>query len=307
VSTVRREWLEKDYYGVLGVDRAATTGDIKKAYRKLAQRYHPDNNPDDTAAETRFREVTEAYDVLADPKARAEYDQARDAFSRGAWAGGPGGRTQYVRVDDVGDLGDLLGGLGGFGGLGDLFGRGRAGSGPRKGADVETDLSLSFHEGVAGATKTVQAGGRSVQVKVPPGIENGARIRLRGKGGPGEDGGPAGDLYVRVHVAPHPIFRRAGKNLEVEVPITFTEAALGARIAVPTLDGKVTLKIPPGTPPGKTFRVTGKGVATPKGTGDLLVTVTVEVPETLSAEQRELLTRLADLDEQSNPRKHLGV
>jgi molecular chaperone DnaJ len=304
VITVRREWLEKDYYEVLGVERTAADRDIKRAYRKLAQQYHPDNNPDSGDAETRFREVTEAYDVLSDPKVRAEYDQARDAFAHGAWAGGPGGRTQYVQVDD---LGDILGGFGGFGGLGDLFGQSARARGPRKGQDIETEIGLSFHEAVAGVTKTITVGGRSVSVKIPAGIDDGARIRLRGKGGAGADGGPAGDLYVKVSVGSHPIFHRSGRHLEVEAPITFTEAALGARISVPTLDGKVTLKVPPGTQSGKTFRVTGKGVETPKGTGDLLVTVTVVVPESLTDEQRDLLGRLAETDDGSNPRTHLGV
>jgi molecular chaperone DnaJ len=304
VITVRREWLEKDYYEVLGVERTAAERDIKRAYRKLAQQYHPDNNPDSDDAEIRFREVTEAYDVLSDPKERAEYDQARDAFARGAWAGGPGGRTQYVQVDD---LGDILGGFGGFGGLGDLFGQATRARGPRKGQDMESEIGLSFHEAIAGVTKSITVGGRTVSVKIPPGIDDGARIRLRGKGGPGADGGPSGDLYVRVKVGSHPIFRRSGRNLEVEAPITFVEAALGAQISVPTLEGKVTLKIPAGTPSGKTFRVRGKGVETSKGAGDLLVTVTVVVPDTVTDEQRELLTRLAETEGGSNPRTHLGV
>lgn len=305
--TVRREWLEKDYYAVLGVDHSAADREIKRAYRKLAQQYHPDNNPDDAAAESRFRDVTEAYDTLSDPKVRAEYDQARDAFARGVYTGGPGGRTQYVHVDDMGDLGDLFGGVGGFGGLGDIFGRASRSRGPSKGGDVEAEASLSFHEAISGVTRSITVDGRTVAVKVPPGIDDGARVRLRGKGGPGADGGPAGDLYVRVRVGSHPVFDRSGRNLAVEVPISFTEAALGARITVPTLDGKVTLKVPPGTPSGKTFRVTGKGVETPKGTGDLLVTVTVVVPDDLTDEQRSLLESLAATEKESNPRDHLGV
>jgi molecular chaperone DnaJ len=311
--TVRREWLEKDYYEVLGVDRAAGERDIKKAYRRLAQQYHPDNNPDDASSESRFRDITEAYDVLSDPKARAEYDQARDAFARGAWAGGPGGSTQYVRVDDIGDLGDLgdlFGGVGGFGGLGDIFGRGRSTRGPQRGGDIEGEVSLTFHEAVSGATRSLEISGpdgpRTVQVKIPPGVDDGERIRVRGKGQPGSNGGPRGDLLVRVRAGTHPVFRRSGKNLEIEVPITFAEATLGANITVPTLHGTVTLKVPPGTPSGKTFRVRNKGVTTPKATGDLLVTVTVAVPDTLSDEQREAVLRLAGLDD-SDPRKHLGV
>lgn len=302
---IRREWLEKDFYQVLGVDRSASGKDIKKAYRKLAQQYHPDNNPGDEAAETRFKEVTEAYDVLSDPKVREEYDQARDAFSRGAWAGSPGGGAQYVRFEDLGDLGSMFGGFG----LGDLFGQ-RVRRGPQKGADLEGEMTLGFDEAIRGTTRTLTVSGpegpREVQVKIPAGVEDGQRIRVKGKGRPGADGGPRGDLYVRVHVADHPLFSRNGRNLEVEVPLTYAEAALGANITVPTLDGKVTLKIPAGTSSGKTFRVSGKGVKTPKGTGDLLVKVEVAVPESLTDEQRAAIERLRDLDPE-DPRQHLGV
>ena len=301
---IRREWLEKDFYQVLGVDRSASGKDIKKAYRKLAQQYHPDTNPGDEAAETRFKEITEAYDVLSDPKVRQEYDQARDAFARGAWAGSPGGGAQYVRFEDLGDLGSMFGGFG----FGDLFGRGRRG--PAKGADLEGEMTLGFHDAITGTTRTLTVQGpegpRDVQVRIPPGVEDGQRIRVRAKGRPGTDGGPRGDLYVRVNVAPHPLFKRSGRNLEVTVPVTYSEAALGANITVPTLDGKVTLKIPPGTPSGKTFRVSGKGVTSGKGTGDLLVIVEVAVPETLTDEQRSAIERLRDL-ESEDPRQHLGV
>jgi molecular chaperone DnaJ len=305
--TIRREWLEKDFYGVLGVDRTAPQKDIKKAYRKLAQAYHPDTNPD-PAAEARFKEVTEAYDVLSDPKVREEYDQAREAFARGGWAGSPGGGAQYVRFEDLGDMGDLGSIFGGFG-LDDLL-RGGARRGPQKGADLEGDISLTFHEAISGTTRTLTVQGpegpRDVPVKIPAGVEDGQRIRVKGKGRPGAQGGPRGDLYVRVHVGDHPIFARKGRNLEVEVPVSYAEAALGANVTVPTLDGKVTLKIPPGTPSGKTFRVSGKGVATPKGAGDLLVTVEVAVPEALTDEERSLIERLRDL-QSDDPRQHLGV
>ena len=302
---IRREWLEKDFYQVLGVDRSASGKDIKKAYRKLAQQYHPDNNPGDDAAETRFKEVTEAYDVLSDPKVREEYDQARDAFSRGAWAGSPGGGAQYVRFEDLDDLGSMFGGFG----LGDLI-RGAGRRGPQKGADLEGEMTLGFAEAIAGATRTLTVQGpegpRDVQVKIPAGVEDGQRIRVKGKGRPGSEGGPRGDLYVRVHVAKHPLFTRKGRNLEVAVPITYAEAALGANITVPTLDGKVTLKIPAGTQSGQAFRVSGKGVGTAKGTGDILVKVEVMVPASLTDEERSLIERLGDL-QSDDPRQHLGV
>lgn len=307
--SIRREWLERDYYAVLGVDRTASAKDIKKAYRALAQKHHPDNNPGDAAAEAKFKDLTEAYAVLGDEAQRREYDQARDAFARGAYAGGPGGGTQYVRIEDMGDLGDLFGSGGMFSGLGDLFGGGRRSRAPRAGGDLETEVSLSFHEAVEGVTRTITidgAGGRrQVQVKFPPGVNDGARIRLRGKGGPGSDGGPPGDLFVRVHAASHPIFSRSGRNLKVKVPVTVAEAALGANITVPTLDGTVTVKVPAGTQTGTVLRARGKGVATPEGAGDLLVTIEVRIPEHADGEQRELLERLRALDE--NPRAHLGV
>lgn len=304
---VRRDWLEKDFYAVLGVDRAASGKDLKKVYRKLAQQYHPDNNPGDQAAEARFKEVTEAYDVLSDPKLREEYDQARDAFSRGAWAGSPQGGAQYVRFEDMEGMGDF-GSFFGGGGLGDLFRS--AGRGPQKGTDLEGQVSLTFHEAISGSTRTLTVpgpdGSREVQVRIPPGVDDGQLIRVKGKGGRGTAGGPAGDILVRVRAGDHPLFKRDGLNLELAVPVTYAEAALGAKITVPTLDGKVTLKVPPGTQSGKTFRVSGKGVAGPKRTGDLLVTVEVAVPENLTDDERALIERLRDL-QSDDPRPHLGV
>lgn len=302
--TVRREWLEKDYYATLGVDRSASAKDIKRAYRKLAQQYHPDTSSGDTDSETRFKEVNEAYSVLSEDKTRAEYDQARDAFASGAYAGGPAGSTQYVTIDD---LGDLFGG-GAFGGLGDLFGRGARRAQARKGADVQAEVSLSFHEAISGTTKTLAAeGGRPIQVKIPMGINDGAKIRVKGKGAPGANGGPPGDLFVRVHTGSHPVFGRSGKDLKIEIPITFTEAALGADITVPTLDGTVTLRVPPGTESGKRFKVSGRGVETSQATGDLIVTVRVTVPTELDDDQRTLLEKLRAADHGPNPRDHLGV
>jgi molecular chaperone DnaJ len=317
---VQREWLDKDYYQILGVDKAASPKEITTAYRRLAKKHHPDNNPGDPSAEARFKEVSEANSVLSDPEQRRQYDEAREMLSRGTFVGGPGGGAQYVRIDDLGDLSDLFGG-GLFGGLGDLFGagaeRGRAGTrpggrrGPRRGGDIEAEASLSFHEAVQGTTRTLVVEGpdghRQVVVKIPAGVSDGSRIRLRGQGQAGNQGGPAGDLYVRIHAADHPLFSRSGRNLGVTVPLAFTEAALGADVAVPTLDGKVTLRVPPGTSSGRTFRVKGKGVATAQGTGDLLVTVEVTVPEHLSDQARALLERLRDEEAGHNPRAHLGV
>lgn len=317
---MRREWLEKDYYQVLGVDRGASPKEISAAYRRLAKKHHPDNNPGDAAAEARFKDISEANTVLSDPEQRKQYDEAREMLSRGTFVGGPGGGAQYVRIDDLGDLADMFGG-GLFGGLGDLFGaggertrggaRGAGRRAPRRGGDIEAEMSLSFHEAVQGTTRTLTVEGpegrRQVAVKIPAGVDDGGRIRLRGQGQPGIQGGPPGDLYVRIHAAAHPLFARSGRDLKVQVPVAYTEAALGADIAVPTLDGKVTLRVPPGTSTGRTFRVKGKGVATAAGAGDLLVTVEIAVPEHLSDEARALLDEMRRLEAGHNPRAHLGV
>jgi molecular chaperone DnaJ len=312
-ADVRREWVERDYYRVLGVDETATEQEIRRAYRRLARRYHPDQNPDDPEAEAKFKEISEAYEVLSDKEQRKEYDDVRRAFASGAYVGGPGGGAQYVRIEDFGDLGDLLGGAGGiFGGLGDLFGGGRRRTaGPQRGGDLEAEVRLGFAEAIEGATRTLKvtgpSGGRDVTVKIPAGVEDGSRIRVRGKGMPGVAGGPAGDLFVRVHVDPHPVFERSGADLRVTVPVRYTEAALGAEVPVPTMDGRVTVRIPAGTRTGKTFRVKGKGVVTKRATGDLLVTIEVAVPEDPTDEERALLERLRELETTRDPRTHLGV
>jgi molecular chaperone DnaJ len=308
---MRQDWLEKDFYSVLGVDRNASQKDIKKAFRRLAQEFHPDNNPGDAAAEARFKEIGEANDILSDPEKRAEYDQVRDAFSRGAFMGGPGGGgAQYVRMEDLGDIGDLFSSSGVFGGFSDLFGRGGR-RGPQPGGDLEAEVTLSFNEAIDGTTRTLTVDGpegrRSVTVKIPSGINEGARIKVKGKGRPGLNGGPAGDLYVKVRTGKHPIFTRTGKDLRIKVPLTYPEAVLGAEIRVPTLDGSVTLKVPAGSSPGKTLRVSGKGVKTQKGVGDLLVTLDVAVPDELRDEERELIEKLRAAESQQNPRSHLGV
>jgi molecular chaperone DnaJ len=375
---VKREWFEKDYYQILGVAKNATHAEIKKAYRKLAQQYHPDANPGDATAEERFKEISAAYDVVGDEDKRKRYDQVRDmaasGFGGGGYPGGgfPGGGSPgggRVRFEDLGDLGDLFGGL--FGG----GRRGRSRSRVAHGADLETDVTVTFDDALQGTTVPVriqgpapcstcggsgaapgsspvtcpQCGGtgeiavnqgffqmeqpcprcngtgraveqacptcrgtgsqrrtRSFQVKIPAGVKDGARIKLAGRGEPGPAGAGAGDLFVRVHVRPHRFFGRRGNDLTVEVPITYPEAALGANIEIPTLDGPVTMKVPAGTPSGKTFRLKGKGAPRKGGVGDLLVTVNVEVPGKLSKDEREILRRLKDAEKES-PRRRLGV
>jgi molecular chaperone DnaJ len=374
-----RDYIEKDYYKALGVPKDASAADIKKAYRKLARQYHPDANKGDSASEERFKEISEAYDVLSDETKRREYDEARTLFAGGGFrvprgAGGGGGGVPF-------DLSDLFGGgANAGGGLGDLFGgifRGRGGAAARRGADAEAEVTLSFTDAVHGVTIPIQlsgtgscptchgsgakpgtathvcpscsgtgmssrnAGGfafaepcrecrgrgllvddpcatcngsgqalstRTLRARIPAGVNDGQRIRLAGKGQPGDNGGPAGDVVVHVHVRPHQVFGRRGPNLTLSLPVTFPEAALGATVKVPTLEGPpVTVKIPPGTTSGRTLRVRGKGVTKRDGTkGDLLVTVDVVVPQKLSDEARAALASYAEA-QPDDPRQHLNA
>jgi molecular chaperone DnaJ len=300
-----RDWVEKDYYAILGVSKNASQSDIKKAYRKLAQKYHPDSAKDDKAAEARFKEVSAAHDVLGNAAKRAEYDKVREMVASGArfgpGTGAPGG--QWIRFEDLGDA-DL-------GGLGDLFGNlfGDAGFGraAARGADLVTRVEISFEDALGGTTIPIGVEGRTLRVKIPQGVEDGARIRLAGRGESAPQGGRPGDLYVEVRVRPHELFGRRGPDLTLSVPVTYPEAALGAQVAVPTLNGPVTLKVPAGTRSGRTFRVRGKGG--PKrggGNGDLLVRVNVEVPSKVSKEERKLLEQLREVS-RDDPRARLGV
>ncbi len=290
--------LGKDHYEVLGVAEEASHEDIQGAYRRLARRHHPDANPGDAGAEERFKEISAAYEVLGDPVKRREYDQVRRS---GYAADGfdPGAGTFRVTVDDLGDLGDLFGG--------------HRPASARQGHDVEAQLHLSFEDAVFGVTTEVQArttagSTRSVRVRVPAGVEDGQRIRVAGLGGPGLDGGPSGDLYVTVRVAPHAVFGRSGRDLTLTLPVTYPEAALGAEVKVPTLDGEpVTVRIPPGTAMGRTLRVRSRGVPRPGGhRGDLLVTIEVAVPQRLTSQQRAAVEALAQAMDGS-PRTHLEV
>lgn len=311
-----QDWFDKDFYKFLGVTSDASDADIKKAYRKLAKTLHPDKNPGDSAAEQRFKEVSEAYSVLSDPGQRKEYDAVR-AMTRGgarftAGSGPTGGFSDDVfsgffsRQSGRGtgpggsnvNVEDLLAGLfnngagaGGFGGV------------PRTGSDVEASTSLSFRQAVGGDTVVLQrADGSTVTTRVPAGVRDGQKIRLRGKGNPGPGGN--GDLILTVTVQPHPLFGRSGDDLTVTVPVTFPEAALGAQIAVPTFDGStVTVKLPPGTPSGRTLRVRGKGVKRKDGsTGDLLVNVSVTVPQKLDGAAKEAVEAYASATSGDDPR-----
>ncbi|HET6214571.1 MAG TPA: molecular chaperone DnaJ [Micromonosporaceae bacterium] len=371
-----KDWLEKDFYAVLGVSKSASADEIKKAYRKLARQLHPDHNPGNTEAEERFKAVSEAYDVLADDKRRREYDEMRSLFGSGAFRRGArtGGAGQPFDLSDLFGAGTTSPPPGSgdrrFGGAGfsdlfsSIFSGGPAGRrGPIRGRDVETEVALDFAQAVRGSTLplTLRAPGvcdmchgtgakpgtqprtcpechgsglvtrnqgafslaepcrecqgagtivdekcpecrgtggvtktRTLTVRIPPGVSDGQRIRLAGRGEPGERGGAAGDLYVLVRVRPDELFGRHGDDLTLTVPITFAEAVQGVDLRVPTLDGAVTVRVPPGTPSGRTLRVRGRGVAKAHGQpGDLLVTVEVAVPGYLSEDARRALDEFA--------------
>ncbi|TCK04903.1 molecular chaperone DnaJ [Marinobacterium mangrovicola] len=364
---------KQDYYEILDVPRDASDRDIKKAYRRLAMKYHPDRNPDNKEAEDKFKEISEAYEVLADAQKRAAYDQFGHAGVDGQGGGFGGGG-----FGGGGDFSDIFGDV-----FGDIFGGGGGGgrrrSSVQRGADLRYNLDLNLEEAVRGCEKTLKVptlvgcevcdgtgakpgtsaktcgtcGGigqvrmqqgffsvqqtcptcrgegkvisdpcnschgqgrveetKTLQVKIPAGVDTGDRIRLTGEGEAGTHGGPAGDLYVQVNVLQHPIFERDGKHLYCEVPISFVDAALGGELDVPTLDGRVKLKIPAETQTGKLFRLRGKGIAPVRGgsTGDLMVKVTVETPVSLSSRQKELLKEFQDeMDEgksKHSPKKH---
>ena len=372
-----KDFLEKDYYKILGVSKNASADEIKQSYRKLARKYHPDANKGDPSAEERFKEISEAHTVLSDDKRRKEYDEARSLFGSGLrMPGGQGGQGGYTF-----DLGDLFGGSGSTTGgrlgdlLGGVFGRGTQPR-PRRGADIESETTLTFAQSIDGATislrlpaegpcqtchgtgakagtvprvcptcdgtgqdsknlggfalsepcRTCRGRGmvvddpcpvcsgsgramstRTIQARIPAGVADGQRIKLAGKGAPGERGGPAGDLFVRVHVKPHPVFGRSGANLTVTVPVTFAELTLGAEVKVPAHRGApVTVRIPPGTPNGRTFMVRGKGVRRKDGTtGNMLVTVEVTVPKDLNSKARSAIEELREATAGQDPREDL--
>ncbi|WP_309710944.1 DnaJ C-terminal domain-containing protein [Pseudolysinimonas sp.] len=312
-----QDWFDKDFYAVLGVGKDVSDADLKKTYRKLARQHHPDSNAGDAQAEARFKEISEAYSVLSDAELRAEYDQMR-AMGSGARFTSSGGGAQGF--DDIfrgfgrgaqrnqSDFDDILGGL--FGGSSGRFGQPSGGfggfGGPSKGGDITANTTLDFLTAIRGDTVGLKMqDGREVKVKIPAGVADGQKIRLKGKGQPSPDGGEAGDLVITVSVRPHPVFEREGLNLRVDVPVTFAEAALGATIEVPTLEGDaVRLKVAAGTPSGRVLRVKGRGVTTPKGTGDLLAEVVVAVPSNLSPTAAAALAELAKAMPE-NPRDEL--
>ncbi|MBD8535004.1 DnaJ domain-containing protein [Plantibacter sp. VKM Ac-2885] len=324
-----QDWFDKDFYKVLGVKKDVTPAELKKVYRKLARQYHPDSNPGDAKAEAKFKEISEAHSVLGDPEQRKEYDAVR-AMGGGArftapgagggqggfedvfgtmfgGGGGGGGRQSYSYQQAPPGYEDILGGMFGQGGFGQTSGGFRGYGGPTPGRDITAHTTIDFITATQGDTISLQTSeGRTIKVKIPAGVSDGQKIRLRGKGQPSPDGGEAGDIVVTVSVRKHPVFERDGLNLRVTVPVTFVEAALGATIEVPTLGGDpVKLRVAPGTPSGRVLRVKGRGVATTKGTGDLLAVVQIVVPAHLGGEAKEALERFHELEPKDNPRDEL--
>lgn len=282
-----QDWLEKDFYAILGVDKNASASEIKKAYRKLARKYHPDANPDDTTAEQRFKEITEANTVLSDPQQRQEYDQLRAMGAGGARFTAPGGGQGFEDIFS-GLFGQAGGGRhAGFGDVFGGFGGGQSFGGfqqaPTKGADLKSGVTISFADAIRGTTTKVNTGyGAPTEVRIPAGVKDGQTVRVKGKGQQGTGG--RGDLMVKVSVAPHPVFERDDYNIRLKVPVSFDEAVLGTTIEVPTLDGTVKIGVPAGSSSGRVLRLRGRGVKTAQRTGDLLVELVIEVPRDLSDE-----------------------
>jgi molecular chaperone DnaJ len=295
-----KDLYEKDYYQILGVTKSADNAAIKKQYRKLARELHPDKTKGDKKLEDRFKAVSEAYDILSDDKKRREYDDAREAFKSGRVPPGFNGGGQGFNGGDFSDL---------FGPGGDIFSTLFGGARQRHGADLQTEASIGFKESIYGTELNLRlspqgSAATSITTRVPAGIKDGAKIKIKGRGAPGAAG--AGDLYVLVHVTPHPIFSRKDENIHLTLPITFTEAALGADISVPTLEGdEVTVRIAAGTPSGRTLRVKGRGVKKGTTSGDLMITLDVIIPQRLDGAAKKAVEEFAKATNDFDPRKEL--
>jgi molecular chaperone DnaJ len=300
-----KDLYEKDFYKILGIGKSATGDEIKKKYRSLARELHPDKTKGDTAMEEKFKAVSEAYDILSDGKKRAEYDQARDMFERGGMRAPQGGQNFQG-----GDFTDIFGGGNPQDIFANLFGGGGR-RGPRKGQDLQTEATITFKEAAFGTTLELRLsadGGPSqtISARVPAGVNDGAKIRVKGKGSKG-DAGP-GDLFILLHVKPHAVFSRKGENIALTVPVTFTEAALGGDVKVPTLTGdEVTLRIAPGTSNGRVLRVKGRGITKGATVGDLLVTIEVQVPQRVEGEALDALKKYAEATADQDVRKEFNT
>jgi curved DNA-binding protein len=306
----------KDYYKVLGVDKKASQQDIKKAYRKLARKLHPDVNPGDKGAEARFKEINEAYEVLSDQEKRQKYDELGSSYQQWQRTGGDprgfdwnqwttrGGQPGGGRVE-YGDLSDLFGGGGGFSDFfqsvfGNAGGYSAYEQGPRirRGRDLEQPVEITLEEAYRGTQRLLQVGDEKLEVKIPAGVDAGSRVRISGKGERGGRGGPRGDIYLSVTVLPHQTFERKGDDLYCALPLDVYTAVLGGEVAVPSLKGQVMLKIPPETQAGKRFRLKGLGMPSLKDAkkyGDLYADVQIVLPAALTNREKELFTQLAAL------------
>ncbi len=304
--------MPRDYYHILGITREASADEIKRAYRKLAKQFHPDVNKGDKTAEERFKEVSEAYEVLSDPKKRQQYDMLGHAFAGGGPRPGPGGGYQWTSAG--GDpqqwnsemfggegLGDLFSELFGMGGVRTGRGAGarRAPVQPQRGHDIEGQVDVEFVEALQGTTVQIEIrrGGQreTISVRVPPGVIEGQKLRLTGKGEPGAHGGGTGDLYLTVHIRPHPFYRREGSDISADLPITIYEALLGGQVEVETPDGKAKMKIPAGTPSGQKFRIKGKGAphVGKAGHGDFYAVIQIVPPKSIPKDLKEFAERLS--------------
>jgi molecular chaperone DnaJ len=296
-----QDWFDKDFYKILGVAKDVSDAELKKVYRKLARQYHPDSNPGDAKAEAKFKEISEAYSVLSDPAQRKEYDQVRAMGGGARFTGGAGGQGFPGGFPGGGGFEDVFSNLFGGGGRG-----GFGGFGPQRGSDLTMTTTLNFIDGVKGTSIKVNLGGKDVSVNIPAGVNDGQKIKLRGKGQPSPNGGEAGDLIITCNIKPHPIFSRDGNNIRVTVPVTYAEAVLGATILVPTLGGEpVKLKVAPGTPNGRVLRVKGRGVVTAKHEGDLLATVEIAVPSHVSDKAKKALEEFDGMLPEEDPRAEL--
>ena len=299
-----KDLYEKDFYKVLGVEKKATADEIKKKYRSLARDLHPDKNQGDSAREEKFKAVSEAYDILSDPKKRAEYDEARSLFERGGFRAPTGGGFQG------GDFSDIFGGGNPQDIFANLFGGAGMRRGPRKGQDLQTESTITFKESIFGTTLELKLNSdgktQNITARVPAGVNDGAKIRVKGKGASGEAG--PGDLFILLTVKPHPIFSRKGENLLLTLPVTFAEATLGADIKVPTLSGDdVTVRLAAGTPTGRVLRVKGRGITKGHTVGDLLVTIEVQVPRRVEGEALEALKKFTELTKDHDVRAEFNI
>ncbi len=294
-----KDLYEKDYYQILGVTKSADATAIKKQYRKLARELHPDKTKGDKKLEDRFKAVSEAYDILSDDKKRREYDDAREAYKSGRINPNMQGGQGF----NGGDFTDM------FGPGGDIFSTLFGGARQRHGADLQTEASILFRDAIYGTELNLRlqpqgSAAMNITTRVPAGIKDGAKIKIKGRGAPGAAG--PGDLYVTVHVTPHPIFSRKDENIHLTLPITFAEAALGADIKVPTLEGdEVTVRIAPGTPSGRTLRVKGRGVKKGSTVGDLMITIDVRVPQRVDGAARKAIEEFAQATKEFDPRSEL--